>query len=79
MGSYYEVEWEPGCDWAEEYEMLHGPDGFECCLTEPEDRSWYRDGKKVIIELNRLQAEVEQLNNKLLAIYKIAVEDTIGE
>ncbi|KKL62588.1 hypothetical protein LCGC14_2183750, partial [marine sediment metagenome] len=29
-------------------------DGFECLLTEPEDRSWYRDGNDVIVELNRL-------------------------
>lgn len=25
------------------YQVLKGPDGFECWLTEPEDRSFYRD------------------------------------
>ena len=47
------------CD---EYEMLIGPNGFECCLTEPEDRTWYRDGQAAIVELNRLHAEVERLS-----------------
>lgn len=54
MKGYYIDEWKRGCDWAEEYSMLRGPDGFECLLTEPEDRSWYRDGSAVIVELNRL-------------------------
>jgi len=53
---YYIAEWEPGCGWAEEYDMLRGPDGFECLLTEPEDRTWHRDGEAVIEELNRLSA-----------------------
>ena len=54
MDGYYIVEWTEGANWAQEYDMLYGPDGFECCLTEPEDRSWCRDGNKVIAELNRL-------------------------
>ncbi len=62
MESYYIFEWEFGCGWAEEYDMLHGPNGFECLLTEPEDRTWCRDGNEVIEELNRLQAEVERLH-----------------
>lgn len=41
-------------DCYEEYELLIGPNGFECALTEPEDRTFYRDLKPVIEELNRL-------------------------
>lgn len=44
-----------GCD--STYHVLLGPDGFECALTEPEDRNWDRDGAKVVAELNRLHAE----------------------
>ncbi len=40
--------------YAYEYDILIGPDGFECVLTEPEDRTWQRDGSNVIDELNRL-------------------------
>ena len=54
MESYYVAEWKPGDMWAEEYSMLRGPNGFECLLTEPEDRNWYRDGSLVVEELNRL-------------------------
>lgn len=43
------------------YELLVGPDGFEACLTEPEDRRWCRDGKPVVDKLNELHAEVERL------------------
>lgn len=39
---------------SEDYDLLIGPDGFECFLGEPEDRSWARDGEKVVAELNRL-------------------------
>jgi hypothetical protein len=38
----------------EYYELLIGPDGFECVLTEPEDRTFRRDLKPLVIELNRL-------------------------
>lgn len=38
----------------EDYEVLLGPDGFQCILTEPEDRTWNRDLKAVIFELNHL-------------------------
>ena len=71
MKDYYRAEWKPGCGWAEKYEMLCGPEGFECLLTEPEDRSWYRDGKVVITELNRLQAD----KAKLLEALKEIIED----
>lgn len=41
-------------DCYEGYELLIGPNGFECALTEPEDRTFYRDLKPIIEELNRL-------------------------
>ena len=59
MGNdYYIAIWDEDSEWSEDYSMLKGPNGFECCLTEPEDRVWYRDGQGVIRELNRLQSEV---------------------
>ena len=54
MESYHVAEWTEDSDWSQEYSMLIGPNGFECLLTEPEDRNWYRDGSKVVEELNRL-------------------------
>ncbi len=65
MKAYYIAEHEGDSDWAEEYSMLKGPGGFECCLTEPEDRVWYRDGYGAIKELNRLHAENERLKKAL--------------
>jgi len=56
--AYYIAEWNEDSEWSEDYSMLKGPNGFECCLTEPEDRVWYRDGQGVIGELNRLYAEL---------------------
>ncbi len=46
------------------YHVLLGPNGFECALTEPEDRSWSRDGAKVVAELNRLHMRVAALEAK---------------
>jgi hypothetical protein len=41
--------------------VLVGPGGFECTLTEPEDRTWYRDGTNVVDELNRLYEQIQVL------------------
>lgn len=64
------------CD---EYDMLIGPNEFECILTEPEDRNWYRDGREVIDELNKLYAlaqQAEELKEKLkereMQIYRLS-------
>ena len=38
----------------EDYELLIGPNNFQCALTEPEDRTFHRDLKPIIEELNRL-------------------------
>lgn len=42
----------------EDYNVLIGPDGFQCYLGEPEDRTWYRDAYNVVTELNRLHNEL---------------------
>ena len=69
---YYIANWNEDSDWGEDYSMLKGPNGFECCLTEPEDRIWYRDGAGVITELNilltknkELKETIKQLNLQL--------------
>ena len=60
MKAYHEATDEERKNWngSEDYELLIGPNGFECFLGEPEDRTWYRDGKKVVAELNRLHEEL---------------------
>lgn len=50
------------CD---EYDVLIGPDKFECVLTEPEDRIWSRDLRIVMDELNRLHTENKKLKRRL--------------
>ena len=63
---YYRAEPGEGEDtWCDLYDMLKGPNGFECLLTEPEDRTWYRDGSVVIDELNRLYVENERLQARI--------------
>lgn len=56
------TEEKKAADCCEDYDLLIGPNGFECLLTEPEDRRWSRDGRKVIAELNRIQAIVKAMN-----------------
>jgi hypothetical protein len=51
------------------YDLLVGPNGFECLLTEPEDRCWYRDGQAVIDKLN----EQHDLLQRALAIIVDAI------
>ena len=46
-----------GTSLCEEYEILHGPDGFQMLLTEPEDRWCFRDFSPAVDELNRLTRE----------------------
>jgi len=74
MSDYYIAEWKPGASWAEEYDLLRGPDGFECCLTEPEDRTWHRDGSVVVEELNRLLSELEKCRAEVKRLNEILKE-----
>ena len=60
---YGHVGWHEGADWDEYYSMLRGPNGFGCCLTEPEDRNWFRDGSIVVDKLNEQHAKIERLEN----------------
>lgn len=49
-----------GNDW--QGNVLLDPDGqVLCVLGEPEDRSWWRDGREAVDELNRLHGELVQL------------------
>ena len=43
-----------------EYDQLIGPHGFECTLTEPEDRTWYRDLSEVVDELNKMYGIIKE-------------------
>jgi len=65
MERYKIAEHNKDSDWAEEYSMLKGPNGFECCLTEPEDRVWYRDGDIAVQELNKLDKRIKELEEAL--------------
>ena len=47
------------------YEVLKGPDGFECYLTEPEDRSFGRDLNEVVVRLNKQHQEILDLKSRL--------------
>lgn len=55
-------------DTYELYDTLKGPNGFECTLTEPEDRNWYRDGQVVVVELNRLAARASAAESKVVRL-----------
>lgn len=52
-------------DYPEEYSILLGANGFLCVLGETEDRTWERDGRNVVDELNRLYQENQELKEKL--------------
>lgn len=54
--------------------VLIGPNNFECILGEPEDANWYRDGYRVVLELNRLHAEVIELQEQ-----RDILEETLKE
>lgn len=49
-----------------ELDLLIGPDGFECFLGEPEDRTWRRDAAAVVDELNQLRADAMILALRLM-------------
>lgn len=48
----------------EDYPTLTGPDGWECVLTEPEDRIWSRDLKGVVDKLNEYHEAIEFMKKK---------------
>jgi multidrug efflux pump subunit AcrA (membrane-fusion protein) len=52
----------------DEYETLVGPDGFRCVLTEPEDRSFFRDLDEVVTKLNEQLARIRELEAEALVL-----------
>lgn len=61
------------------YELLVGPDGFECCLTEPEDRTWSRDLREAKDRLNEQHAELAALRaerDRLRAACEVAASSS---
>ena len=57
--------------------VLVGPNGFECWLTEPEDRIWSRDLRPVVNELNRLASALEAVANAALDSLDVELEANI--
>jgi hypothetical protein len=51
------------------YDTLYGPDGFECTLTEPEDRTWGRDGKDVVEKLNAQHESLQKTRKTIEEVY----------
>lgn len=64
-------------DWCETYDMLVGPDNFECLLTEPEDRTWWRDGRTVVNKLNEQHAAIIKLTEERDALSHVIIEGGI--
>jgi len=66
----------PECD--EDYEVLLGPESFECILTEPEDRTWNRDGRKAVDRLNEQHRCIAALvgeRDRFQAAYELRVAE----
>ena len=55
----------------EDYPTLRGPDGWECVLTEPEDRIWSRDLKEVVDKLNDYYQAVEFLKKEYKKLHEL--------
>lgn len=62
---YYIADHCDDAEWDKYYQMLKGPDGFECLLTEPEDRVWYRDLASAVDKLNEQHKRIAELERKL--------------
>lgn len=65
-GIYYPLDSDDEDNDIDEYYcVLIDPNGNELCyLGEPEDRNFYRDGKPLVEELNRLHKELERYKEK---------------
>lgn len=61
---------------ADEYEMLIGPDGFECCITEPEDRTFGRDLRGVVAKLNDYDRDIKAQTETILRL-RAAIENIL--
>jgi hypothetical protein len=49
----------------DDVDVLVGPDGFQCVLGEPEDRSWLRDGRDAVARLNQQHETIATLRREL--------------
>ncbi len=58
---YYVVDGIDDKDVQDDYQVLRGPRGFKCVITEPEDRTFDRDLAPIRDELDRLQFEIDRL------------------
>ena len=67
--AYYVVRGEMG--YQGDYEVLRGPYGFECVITEPEDRTFYRDLDGMVIELNRLHDQLKECREEIDWLEKV--------
>ena len=52
------------------YQRLQGPDGWECTITEPEDKIWTRDLVDVVDKLNEQHEEIKYLQQKINMLYE---------
>lgn len=50
---------------SEDYDLLIGPEGFQCFLGEREDRTWNRDARKVVDLLNSQRKEIDHLREMI--------------
>ena len=62
------------------YNVLKGPAGFECWLTEPEDRSFWRDLAPVVERLEHLEQSNEQLReqNRVLREALVVIQKSVN-
>lgn len=74
MSKAYRQVTEEEKDCAYEYDVAVGPAGFECMLTEPEDRTFYRDARTCLIRLNELH---ELLVDALTHLHGTELEEKV--
>ena len=58
-------------DYADDYSILVGPDGWACMLGEPEDCTWQRDGSKAVQKLNEQHDEIIRLRNDISELQEL--------
>lgn len=63
-------------DFSDQYELLVGPE-FKCLITEPEDRTFYRDLSCVIERLNAQHELIAELYSVLHYVKAFSVPNTL--
>ncbi len=64
-GKYYVRDGIDEKHMSDDYQVLRGPGGFRCVITEPGDRTFDRDLSPIVDEINRLQSEIDRLEKEL--------------